>query len=86
MKDHDLFFCTPYNVRLSRRSCGLRHREVRSRGEKGKLKLGTVTCVHCPVGAEHAKRRSPSSWPDGSPIVMMSVKPRTGEKRVEVRP
>ena len=78
----EAFLCTTLHVKMSRAACGERHKEVRSKGEKGKTRIGSMSCVKCSVGAEHEKKRTPTTWPDGTPIVTLRIAPLLGTKRI----
>lgn len=81
-KAPEAFLCTSLHVKMSRDSCGERHKEVRSKGEKGKTRIGSMSCAHCPVGKAHERGESPTTWPDGSPIVTVRVVPLLGTKKI----
>lgn len=78
----EAFLCTSLHVKMSRDSCGERHKEVRSKGEKGKTRIGSMSCARCPAGKAHEKGESPTTWPDGSPIVTVRVVPLLGTKKI----
>lgn len=78
----EAFLCASLHVKMSRAACGTRHKEVRSKGEKGKTRIGSMSCARCPIGKEHEKGASPTTWPDGSPIVIVRVVPLLGTKKI----
>jgi hypothetical protein len=58
-----VFKCERIHTRLPRSSCGKRHKA----GED-------PTCKRCPIGVAHAKGEEPTTWPDGSPIVVLGLR------------
>lgn len=69
----EIFRCVPLLASLSRSSCGARSREVATPGNQRGIKLVSGTCEECVVGRAHAAGERPTTWPDGSPIVLLRL-------------
>lgn len=69
----EIFRCEPLRASLSRVSCGARHREVTTAGDRRGIKLISSACADCAVGRAHAAGEQPAKWPDGSPIVLLTL-------------
>lgn len=74
----EAFVCAPIpGARLTRSACGTRHENASQPWEPGtrKVKVWSVTCSGCAIGAAHARGEVPRQWPDGSPIISVQLVP-----------
>lgn len=74
----DAFHCLPIpGARLTRTSCGTRHENASQPWEPGtrKVKVWSVTCAGCVIGAAHSRGETPTSWPGGAPIISVQLVP-----------
>lgn len=65
------FVCTPLGARMTRASCGARHKNAGTPWEPGarKVKVWSEQCARCETGRAHAKGSKPRYWPDGTPVL-----------------
>lgn len=69
----EVFTCTRLNdSKLTRTSCGARHRAANEsgRGGQGLASVRESACRECPIGAAHLRGEAPTTWPNGAPIVV----------------
>ena len=64
------FRCLPLGCALSPSACAARHHAARS---AARAAVGSATCATCRVGAAHELGRLPERWPDGSPVVRLTL-------------
>ena len=74
----DAFRCTAYRCTLTIASCA--SRSVLARRPKGRITSATrgpaflaPDCHACEVGEAHARGETPERWPDGSPVVRLTL-------------
>ena len=72
------FVCKPIpGARLTKSSCGARHKNAGNPWEPGsrKTKVWSEVCAACTVGAAHARGEVPKAWPDGTKIESVQLVP-----------
>ena len=73
----EVFVCSELNVRLTAHACAKNHtlhkspRSVSSKSSPSHM----LRCSTCAVGAWHSAGKAPQAWPDGRPIVRLTVLP-----------
>lgn len=69
----ELFQCTPLNSKLTRHACSRRFAMTlkSGQGERYSASIRESRCAGCAIGKAHLDGKTPATWPDGKPIVVM---------------
>lgn len=79
----ELFRCIPLGCKLRRSACGEKHVLHRD-GSSGQR---IAVCATCEIGTAHHRGETPTAWPDGTPLELVTITlPEPGSQGLTRKP